>query len=109
MTDRQAGNGRQDRHEQRDRAFQDRVDRSVRRAVRAKRERDRTFWFGLGTFGIVGWSVAIPTLAGIAAGLWLDQRFPGRVSWTLSGLFVGVVLGSLNAWYWVQRMGGRRR
>jgi ATP synthase protein I len=51
----------------------------------------------------VGWAVALPTVAGVALGLWLDGRFPSRVSWTLTGLVVGALLGSLNAWFWVAR------
>jgi ATP synthase protein I len=54
-------------------------------------------------FGLVGWAVALPTVAGVALGLWLDGRFPSRVSWTLTGLAVGALLGSLNAWFWVAR------
>lgn len=73
------------------------------RKARARREGDRTVWFGLGMFGLVGWSVAVPTVLGIAAGVWLDRRLPGAVSWTLTGLVVGVAVGCLNAWYWVRR------
>ena len=60
--------------------------------------------FGLGTFGIVGWSIMIPTVLGIALGVWLDARSPGTISWTITGLLVGLTLGCLNAWWWVQRM-----
>jgi ATP synthase protein I len=59
--------------------------------------------FGLGMFGLVGWSVAVPTVLGIALGLWLDAKLDSAISWTLTMLFVGVVLGCLNAWYWVKR------
>ncbi len=79
------------------------VGRRVDRKLRARRESRRTAWFGLGMFGLVGWSVAIPTLAGIALGLWLDARYPGRPSWTLTFLLIGVALGCLNAWYWIRQ------
>ena len=45
----------------------------------------------------------IPTLIGVAAGVWIDKTFGSRYSWTLMGLSIGVVLGCLNAWYWVNR------
>ena len=80
-----------------------RVQRDAERKIRARQTRGRTAWFGLGMFGLVGWSVAIPTLAGIALGVWLDARWPGRASWTLTFLLIGVGLGCLNAWYWVRQ------
>ena len=54
-------------------------------------------------FGIIGWSVAVPTVACIALGVWIDTRWPSPYSWTLMLLFVGIVLGCVNAWYWVTR------
>lgn len=79
------------------------VERSARRKLRARRQARHPAWFGLGMFGLVGWSVAVPSLAGVALGLWLDERWPGRVSWTLTLLLVGVALGCMNAWYWVHQ------
>ena len=81
----------------------ERIDRDVDRKLRARAEGRRGVWFGLGMFGLVGWSVAVPSVAGLAIGLWLDGRFPGRVSWTLTFLLIGVALGCLNAWYWVKQ------
>ena len=55
-------------------------------------------------FGMVGWAVAVPTMLGIAFGLWLDRNWPAeRTSWTLTFMLVGVALGCANAWYWVKR------
>jgi ATP synthase protein I len=33
----------------------------------------------------------------------LDKTSPGRFSWTLMCLLIGVIVGCLNAWYWVNR------
>lgn len=60
-------------------------------------------WFGLGMMGLIGWSVAVPTLAGAALGLWLDQRYPSGRNWTLALLLGGMTVGCLNAWHWVAR------
>jgi len=79
------------------------IHRDVDRKLRARAQGRRGVWFGLGMFGLVGWSVAVPSVAGLALGLWLDGRFPGRVSWTLTFLLIGVALGCLNAWYWVKQ------
>ena len=54
-------------------------------------------------FGLVGWSVAIPTAAGVYLGVKMDQWYPGRFSWPLTGVVVGMTLGCLNAWFWIKR------
>lgn len=78
------------------------------RKLRARREKDGAVWYGLGMMGVIGWSVSIPTLLGIALGIWIDFRWPSHYSWTLMLLFIGLVLGCLNAWYWVERERKRR-
>lgn len=90
----------------RDERLDETVGGKARRKLRARREGDRGVWFGLGMFGLVGWSVAVPALLGIGLGMFLDARLsatPGTVSWTLTGLVVGVAVGCVNAWYWVKR------
>lgn len=79
------------------------IGRKAERKLKARREKHRGVWFGLGMFGLVGWSLAIPTILGIALGVWLDAHFENDVSWTLTFLFIGVILGCLNAWFWVKR------
>jgi len=92
---------RTDRDERRE--FAGTVGRKEVRKIKARRERGRTAWFWVGLFGLVGWAVSVPTLLGIAAGVSIDRRWPGPVSWTLTLLLVGVAVGCLNAWYWVVR------
>lgn len=79
------------------------VARKERRKMKARRERGRSIWYGLGMFGLVGWSIALPTVIGVAVGIWVDRTFQPRYSCTLMCLFVGVVIGCLIAWYWVKR------
>jgi ATP synthase protein I len=85
------------------------VDKKARRRLEARAKFHRSVWFGLGMFGLVGWTVAVPTLIGIAAGLWLDRKFPGPPSWTLTGLFLGLAVGCYQAWQWVKRESRRDR
>ena len=73
------------------------------RKLRARQRREESIWFGLGMFGMVGWSVAAPTLLLLSLGVWIDRRWPGPYSWTLMLLLLGIGLGCLNAWYWVSR------
>jgi ATP synthase protein I len=84
-------------------ALSEKVGVKEARKLKARREKYRSVWFGLGMFGMVGWSVALPTLLGVALGLWIDHNWPSRFSWTLMLLFAGIVLGCLNAWHWVSR------
>jgi len=72
--------------------------------IRGLKHKDETVWFGLGMFGIVGWAVAIPTLIGIALGLWIDRTWPSQYSWALMLLIAGVVIGSINATYWIKKV-----
>jgi ATP synthase protein I len=71
------------------------------RKLKARRHSTQGVWYGLGMMGLIGWSVTIPTLLGAALGLWLDKRYPGPHSWTLTLLIIGLIIGCLNAWHWV--------
>ena len=75
------------------------------RKLRARRNSAQGVWFGLGMMGLVGWSVAIPTLLGVALGIWLDHHYPGKHAWTLALLVAGLGIGCLNAWHWVAKEG----
>lgn len=73
------------------------------RKIRAKRSTQQGIWFGLGMMGLIGWSVTIPVLLGAALGFWIDKRFSGSYSWTLTLLLVGLIIGCVNAWHWVRK------
>lgn len=78
------------------------VGKKADRRIEARRRSD-SVWFWLGMLGLIGWSVAIPTLAGVALGVWLETVAPADFSWVLTMLVVGLSLGLLNAWLWVRR------
>lgn len=79
------------------------VGAKARRKLKARRGGTPGVWFGLGMMGLIGWSVAVPTLLGAGLGLWLDRQYPGARSWTLALLMAGLAIGCLNAWHWVSR------
>ncbi len=81
--------------------FSRQVSRKEARKLKARGRKRQGVWFGLGTFGLVGWSVAFPILLCIALGIWIDKHWPGTHSWTLSCLIMGVVIGCINAWLWI--------
>ncbi|KJS03590.1 MAG: ATP synthase [Desulfobulbaceae bacterium BRH_c16a] len=94
---------RQDKSEKDREAFIRQVGEKAARKQKARRHVTRTIWYGLGMMGLIGWSVAVPTLLGTALGIWLDRHFPGPHSWTLTLLLIGLLLGCLNAWHWVAK------
>jgi ATP synthase protein I len=84
-------------------AFSQEVGAKAARKLKARRHTAQGVWFGLGMMGLVGWSVAVPTLLGAALGLWLDNRHSGTHSWTLALLVAGLAIGCVNAWHWVAK------
>jgi len=74
-----------------------------KRKLESRRPGAMNVWSGFGMFGLIGWSVAGPTLLGALLGLWLDKHRPGGHSWTLALLVAGLCLGSMSAWHWVSR------
>ncbi len=81
--------------------FSRQASRKEARKLKARGRKQEGVWFGLGMIGLIGWSVALPALAGALLGAWIDRTWPSRYSWTLMLLLGGIILGSLNAWYWV--------
>lgn len=79
------------------------VDSKVTRKLKTQAHPGRSVWMGLGTMGIVGWSVTVPTLLGLLLGIGLDKQYPAGFSWTLNLLIVGLVLGCFSAWHWVAK------
>jgi ATP synthase protein I len=73
------------------------------RKMRARRTKYQGTWFGLGMMGTIGWSVVVPTLLGVALGIWIDAHWPSPISWTLLLLIGGLLLGCINAWFWIAR------
>ena len=80
----------------------EKISRQESRRLDAQRNPRRNIWFGLGMFGLVGWSVAVPTLLGAAVGLWIDSNTNERRSWTLMLMLGGLALGCINAWRWIK-------
>ncbi len=82
--------------------FPGEVNRKEKRKLDA-RGRDENIWFGLGMFGVVGWSIALPLVIGALLGLWIDSRWPSRYSWALMLMVIGLFLGCFTAWNWIEK------
>ncbi|PYG26354.1 AtpZ/AtpI family protein [Pelagimonas varians] len=61
---------------------------------------------GIGTFGMIGWSIVVPTVGGAFLGRWLDRNAPQTFSWTIALILGGVVVGGFIAATWMNKEGG---
>ncbi|MFA5506743.1 MAG: AtpZ/AtpI family protein [Vulcanimicrobiota bacterium] len=77
------------------------VSSDEKRKLSSRRHQPGRIWSGLTFFGMVGWTVAVPTVLGAALGAWLDRRYPIGHSWTVSLLVAGLTFGCFNAWRWL--------
>ena len=79
----------------------DLIERNAERMQKTRKAPPPSPMMGIGTFGMIGWSVVVPTVGGIFLGNWLDNVAPQAFSWTIALLFAGVVSGAAIAWRWV--------
>ena len=63
-----------------------------------QQEGERPLWRNLSMIGALGWLIVLPTLAGVAAGRWLDTRFGTGIFYSGALIFVGICVGSYLAW-----------
>jgi ATP synthase protein I len=74
------------------------VDRQVKRMKRAEKERPTILAQSvfLGTLGVV---FVLPVVAGAYLGRWIDNMLPGySMQWTLSMMFLGIIVGAVNVY-----------
>lgn len=85
-------------------SFNKEIGEKANRMLRARSLPKSNVWFGLGMMGLIGWSVVVPTLLGALLGHWLDQKYlKAQVSWTLTCMILGMIIGCLNAWLWTSK------
>jgi len=81
--------------------FSQQIEEKENRKLKALHRNKRSAWSGLGLFGIVGWSIIVPILGGVALGKWLDMNYPQKFSWILTFLIFGLIIGCYGAWHWI--------
>ena len=85
-------------HEQ----FREQIERQVRRMEKAKRERS-TLLSQTVYIGVLGLVFVLPVVGGAYLGRWLDSLVAGySIRWTLSMIFLGVVVGAMNVYLLVR-------
>jgi len=83
--------------------FSDQIAKKEKQKLKAQKVNAGSVWTGLGMFGMIGWSVVVPTLLGAALGIWLDKKYSQSFSWVLTFLMVGLITGCLIAAYWISQ------
>jgi ATP synthase protein I len=86
-----------------DLTLSEKIDSKVKRKLKAQRNPGTSAWFGLGMMGLIGWSVALPTIMGVALGIWLDKHYKTEHSWTLALIVAGLTIGCFTAWSWLNK------
>ena len=81
-----------------ERELRNQVDKQARRLKKAERERQD--WISQTVYiGTLGLAFVIPVVAGAYLGRWLDEQLQGySTGWTVSLIFVGVVIGAFNVY-----------
>jgi|SRR5690554_2065019 len=85
-----------------DRSVDD-IRRSAERMKRARSRPNHSPLRGLSAFGMIGWSIAVPTVAGAFIGIWLNRVAPQNFSWPIALILGGIVVGGIIAWSWVSK------
>lgn len=82
--------------------LQGRIDEQVERLKKA--ERDRPTLLAQTTYiGTLGLLLVLPVIGGAYLGRWLDELLPGySLRWTLSMIFLGLVIGGVNVYLYVR-------
>jgi ATP synthase protein I len=85
-----------------DRRLREQLARQAKRRRQAEHDRSsilaQTVY--LGTLGLV---LVLPVIVGAYLGRWLDTRLAGySISWTISLIFVGLVVGAFNVWLMIR-------
>jgi ATP synthase protein I len=73
------------------------------KAVRVRRERrkhagEHSLAQTLAMVGVLGWTIVLPALAGVAIGRWLDRALHTGIAVTAALVFLGVAVGCALAW-----------
>lgn len=82
--------------------LRDDVERQVKRMKQAEKERHTLMaqTVFLGTLGLV---FVLPVIAGAYLGSWIDGMLEGySIRWTLSLMFLGIVIGAVNVYLLVR-------
>jgi ATP synthase protein I len=80
------------------------IDRHAARRAYWLKHGERPLAQNLAMGGVLGWMVALPALAGVLLGRWLDRHLGSGITWTGALIFVGLAFGCWVAWRRIQEI-----
>jgi ATP synthase protein I len=80
------------------REAQDAIHLRQKRSEAWQKEGERPLWKNLSMVGSLGWLIVVPTLLGILAGRWLDERFDTGVTFSGAMTVLGASAGFYLVW-----------
>ncbi|OUL95659.1 AtpZ/AtpI family protein [Paraburkholderia hospita] len=83
--------------------------RAAKRDATGREEPEPSLGARLGQIGVLGWTIVLPTLLGLALGRWLDRFAGTRVFFSAPLLMIGAAIGLWSAWRWMHRQQRRDR
>lgn len=85
-----------------ERELEQQVEKAAQRLERAEKERP-TVLAQSAYVGVLGLLFVLPVIGGAYLGRWIDSFFAGySMRWTLSLIFLGIVIGAVNVYYFVR-------
>ena len=76
------------------------VDSKARRMLRLRRTKELSLLGGFAQMGLVGWSIAAPSLLGLFLGWLIDNGLNGGQKCTLTLFIIGLGFGCCNVLSW---------
>lgn len=77
--------------------------RSSERARDADRDPEPSLASRLGQIGVLGWTMVVPILLGLALGRLLDAAAGTRALFTVPLIMLGAIAGFWSVWRWMRR------
>lgn len=82
--------------------IEEQVEKAARRLEQADKERS-TVLAQTAYVGVLGLLFVLPVIGGAYLGRWIDGLFEGySMRWTLSLIFLGIVIGAVNVYYFIR-------
>lgn len=82
--------------------LEEQVEKAAKRIEQAEKERS-TVLAQTAYIGVLGLMFVLPVIGGAYLGRWIDGLLEGySMRWTLSLLFLGIVIGAVNVYYFVR-------